>query len=157
MVTRGECQGSIVHNVVSGARTVKFSLLAPGRSRCAEVLFLELPDGEIITVGAESQEHSAACHECFARVSTTMVCHKTAGLGRRRMLYLCTLRYQPYLRRADLVSACPALDHLTKTALFCGGTEMSCRRAPICYPSRAGSSVHTLRMSSQSGCHCDQP
>ena len=39
----------------------------------------------------------------------------------------CTVRYQTYFEVGQIcMSACSALDHLTKNALFCGGTEMQC-------------------------------
>merc|ERR1712064_197182 len=65
--------------------------------------------------------------------------HKTAGLGesdstdsvvdldgeRRRMLDVCTLRYRGYFEAGQIsMSACLALDHVTKNAMFRCGTEI---------------------------------
>jgi NhaP-type Na+/H+ or K+/H+ antiporter len=67
------------------------------------------------------------------------ICHKTAGLGesdstdsvvdldgeRRRMLDVCTLRYRGYFEAGQIsMSACLALDHVTKNAMFRCGTEI---------------------------------
>ena len=66
------------------------------------------------------------------------ICHKTAGLGEsdgtdsvvdlngeRRMLDVCTLRYRSYWEAGQIsLSACFALDHATKNAMFRCGTEI---------------------------------
>ena len=91
----------------------------------------------VISLAQNSDGGESALVDKAKEISKT--CHKTAGLGesnstdsvvdldgeRRRMLDVCTLRYRGYFEAGQIsMSACLALDHVTKNAMFRCGTEI---------------------------------